>query len=81
MKSIDKKEFKKFISRHSNAFVDWELLYRTSRDSLDEIPLDNFLDLIARDRVWYNTFLSNIKIRINKKNNCDIISHPWKTKT
>lgn len=81
MKLTDKKELKKFTSRHSSAFVDWEILYRTHNDSLDEIPLDNFLDIIARDRVWYNTFLSNIKIRLNKKNNCDIISDPWKTKS
>jgi hypothetical protein len=62
----DKKDFKKFISRHSSAYLDWELLHRINNQSLDEVPLDNFLDLIARDDLWYNTFLNNIKIRLTK---------------
>jgi hypothetical protein len=62
----DKKDFKKFISRHSNAYTDWEILHRMNNCALDEIPLDNFLNLIARDDLWYNTFLNNIKIRLTK---------------
>lgn len=63
---IDKKELKKFVARHSTAYTDWEILHRLDRDEIDEIPLDNFLDMIARDEVWYNTFLNNIKIRLLK---------------
>lgn len=81
MKSSDKKELRKFISRHSSAFVDWEILHRIHKDSMDEIPLDNFLDIIGRDRLWYNTFLNNIKVRLTNKNNCDIIPTPWKIKS
>jgi len=64
--STDKKELKKFISRHTSAYVDWEILQRLHNDSIDEIPLDNFLDMIGRDYVWYNTFLNNIKVRMKK---------------
>jgi hypothetical protein len=64
--STDKKELKKFISRHTAAYVDWEILQRLHNDSIDEIPLDNFLDMIGRDYVWYNTFLNNIKVRMKK---------------
>ena len=62
----EKKDFKKFVSRHSSAYVDWELLYRMDKCQINEIPLDEFLELIARDDLWYNTFLNNIKIRLTK---------------
>ncbi len=63
----ESKELKRFSSRHSNAFTDWEILYRIENDIWEEIPLDIFLDLIARDMQWYNTFLNNIKVRLTKK--------------
>ena len=62
----DKNNFKKFASRHSSAFTDWEMLHRADKEIYDEIPLDNFLDLIGRDYQWYTTFLNNIKIRLTK---------------
>jgi hypothetical protein len=65
-KSSESKELKKFASRHSNAFVDWEILHRMSNDSYEEIPLDNFLDVISRDTQWYTTFLNNIRVRLTK---------------
>lgn len=64
--SKDKKELKKFISRHTSAYVDWEMLHRLDNNFIDEIPLDNFLDMIGRDYLWYNTFLNNIKVRMKK---------------
>ncbi len=64
--SIDKKNFKRFASKHSSAFVDWEILYRANNEIYEEIPLDNFLNMIARDYQWYTTFLNNIKIRLTK---------------
>ncbi len=65
-KLTDKNNFKRFVSRHSSAFTDWEILHRAHKGIYDEIPLDNFLDLIARDYQWYTTFLNNIKIRLTK---------------
>ncbi len=64
--SSESKELKRFASRHSDAFADWEILYRIENDIWDEIPLDSFLDLIARDAQWYTTFLNNIKVRLTK---------------
>lgn len=49
------------------AYTDWEMLHRLDKDILDEMPLDNFLDCISRDFDWYETFLNNMKIRLNKK--------------
>ena len=60
------KELKNFASRHSSAFVDWEILHRCEHETHDEIPLDDFLDMIARDSHWYAIFLNNIKIRLTK---------------
>ena len=62
--SNESKELKKFISRHSRAFVDWEILHRASHDNYEEVPLDTLLDMIARDNQWYTTFLNNIKVRL-----------------
>jgi hypothetical protein len=62
----ESKELKRFVSRHSNAFADWEILYRIDNDVWEEIPMDIFLDLIARDAQWYTTFLNNIKVRLTK---------------
>ena len=64
--SSEIKELKKFASRHSSAFVDWEILHRCEHETHDEIPLDDFLDMIARDSHWYAIFLNNIKIRLTK---------------
>jgi hypothetical protein len=64
--SSESKELKRFVSRHSNAFADWEILYRIDNDVWEEIPMDIFLDLIARDAQWYTTFLNNIKVRLTK---------------
>jgi len=64
--SNESKELKKFASKHSSAFVDWEILHRCQHDIYEEIPLCDFLDMIARDPHWYSIFLNNIKIRLNK---------------
>ena len=42
------------------------ILHRCEHDTHDEIPLDDFLDMIARDSHWYAIFLNNIKIRLTK---------------
>lgn len=60
------KEFRKFVSKHTDAFVQWEMLSRADNDDFSEIPLEDFLDMIARDNLWYTTFLNNIKIRLTK---------------
>jgi len=64
--SSESKELKKFASKHSSAFVDWEILHRCQHDIHEEIPLGDFLDMIARDPHWYSIFLNNIKIRLTK---------------
>lgn len=63
-KSSENKELKKFISRHSKAFTDWEILHRASHENYEEVSLDCLLDLIARDKQWYTTFLNNIRIKL-----------------
>ena len=65
--SKEYKDLKKLVSKHSMAYTDWEMLHRLDKDILDEMPLDNFLDCISRDFDWYETFLNNMKIRLNKK--------------
>lgn len=65
--SIDKKDLKKLVSRHCDAYVQWEMLHRAHLFTIDEIPIDHFLDIIGRDYLWYNTFLNNIKIRLTNK--------------
>lgn len=64
--SKESKEIKKFVSRHSRAFTDWEILYRSDKGIYDEIPLDNFLDIISKDYHSYTIFLNNIKVRLTK---------------
>tara|TARA_E500000305_G_C3834530_1_gene148879 strand:- start:244 stop:456 length:213 start_codon:yes stop_codon:yes gene_type:complete len=61
------KEFKKFVSRHSQAYIEWEMLSRADSDDVYEIPLCDFLDMISRDYQWYTTFLNNIKVRLRDK--------------
>jgi len=61
------KEFKKFASRHSQAYIEWEMLSRADSDDIYEIPLWDFLDMISRDYQWYTTFLNNIKVRLQDK--------------
>lgn len=64
--SSESKELKRFISKHSSAFVDWEILHRANSELYDEIPLCDFLDMIARDPHWYSIFLNNIRVRLTK---------------
>lgn len=60
------KEFRKFVSKHTDAFVQWEMLSRADDEDFTEIPIEDFLDMIARDSIWYTTFLNNIKVRLTK---------------
>lgn len=60
------KEFNKFASRHSNAFIDWEILNRVHNENFEEIGLQDLLDMISRSEHWYATFLNNIRIRLIK---------------
>jgi hypothetical protein len=64
--SSESKDLKRFASRHSSAFIDWEIMYRVYNDIYEEIPLHDFLDIISKDYQWYTTFLNNIKIRLQK---------------
>ena len=54
-------------NKHCDAYVQWEMLHRAHLFTIDEIPLDHFLDVIGRDPLWYNTFLNNIKVRLTNK--------------
>jgi hypothetical protein len=66
-KSKEQKEFRKFASKHCDAFVEWETLHRANFDNFYEMHLEEFLDAIGRDSLWYYTFLNNIRLRnINK---------------
>ena len=64
--SSESKELRRFVSRHSSAFVDWEILHRSHHEIDEEIHLEDFLDMIARDSHWYSIFLNNIKVRLTK---------------
>lgn len=66
-KNKDRKDFRKFASKHCDAFVAWEMLRRADSDNFDEMDLEEFLDAIGRDSLWYYTFLNNIRLRNIKK--------------
>jgi hypothetical protein len=63
------KDFKRFASKHSNAFIDWEMLHRAHTENWEEVGLDDLLEMISRTEHWYSTFLNNIRIRLMSNNN------------
>lgn len=71
-KSLGRDSFRAFHSRHTGAFVDWEILHRSHLSELEEMHLGDMLESISRDSLWYNTFLNNIVERV-KKNNGGVI--------
>ena len=54
----------RFLKKHSNAFVSWEILNRASTGDIYEIPPEHFVEILGRDEVWLNNTISNARNRI-----------------